>query len=568
VAITVIDVQSVKHDNPQSGVKTFAEKPPRAVSADVVIAGGGMGGLAAALRVLTTGLKVCLTEETDWIGGQATAQGVSALDENYLVETSGAPRAYQLWREAIRQHYQSLGLKDIGIYGPALNPGNCWVSWLAFEPLVGLKEFEILLRPFVETGQLIVFLRHKVISAQANDHGQLSAIRALDLQNGDQVLIEGQVFIDATELGDLLPLSGISYVSGAESVRETAEPHAPEEPSPENVQDFTYPFVLQFLPGENHVIEKPPHYDEFVARGKFSFNGYRMFECAENLNGGQFLPFWHYRRLIDASLFPQGTYGSDLSMINWDSNDMRDQNIIDKPPSVMAERLAMAKSLSLGFLYWLQTEAKRDDGGNGYPELKLCFDVFGTDDGLSKYPYIRESRRIVPKQRITETDVSAACNSGSRSKSYWDSVGIGLYPIDIHGRQDVPGAAQPSRPFQIPLGALLPAQDSNVIAAAKNIGTTHITNGCYRLHPVEWAIGEAAGLLAALSILNRTTPAEFAKQTHSVRDLQRRLVAFGTPIVWFDDLPTDHPAFAEAQLAAVSAQTPLSSEHLHWNGIC
>jgi hypothetical protein len=31
----------------------------------------------------------------------------------------------------------------------------------------------------------------------------------------------------------------------------------------------------------------------------------------------------------------------------------------------------------------------------------------------------------------------------------------------------------------------------------KNIGTTHITNGCYRLHPVEWNIGEAAGSLAA-----------------------------------------------------------------------
>ncbi|MGG2474547.1 FAD-dependent oxidoreductase, partial [Rhizobium sp. BR5] len=31
----------------------------------------------------------------------------------------------------------------------------------------------------------------------------------------------------------------------------------------------------------------------------------------------------------------------------------------------------------------------------------------------------------------------------------------------------------------------------------KNIGTTHITNGCYRLHPVEWNIGEVAGMLAA-----------------------------------------------------------------------
>jgi hypothetical protein len=47
---------------------------------------------------------------------------------------------------------------------------------------------------------------------------------------------------------------------------------------------------------------------------------------------------------------------------------------------------------------------------------------------------------------------------------------------------------------------------------------THITNGCYRLHPVEWNIGEAAGALAA-HCLNaglsprqvRNTPARLAE---------------------------------------------------------
>ena len=37
----------------------------------------------------------------------------------------------------------------------------------------------------------------------------------------------------------------------------------------------------------------------------------------------------------------------------------------------------------------------------------------------------------------------------------------------------------------------------NLLAGAKNLGVTHLTNGCYRLHPVEWNIGEAAGALAA-----------------------------------------------------------------------
>src|SRR5206468_9538617 len=50
-----------------------------------------------------------------------------------------------------------------------------------------------------------------------------------------------------------------------------------------------------------------------------------------------------------------------------------------------------------------------------------------------------------------------------------------------------------SLPFQIPLGSLIPKRVENLLPACKNLGTTHITNGCYRLHPVEWNIGESAG---------------------------------------------------------------------------
>ena len=76
--------------------------------------------------------------------------------------------------------------------------------------------------------------------------------------------------------------------------------------------------------------------------------------------------------------------------------------------------------------------------------------------------------------------------------------GIGAYRIDLHpstaGRNYVDIS---SLPFQIPLGALIPQRVENLVAGCKNIGTTHLTNGCYRLHPVEWTIGEAAGALVA-----------------------------------------------------------------------
>ena len=44
------------------------------IEADILIAGGGLGGVAAALAAADCGKRVVLTEETDWIGGQLTAQ--------------------------------------------------------------------------------------------------------------------------------------------------------------------------------------------------------------------------------------------------------------------------------------------------------------------------------------------------------------------------------------------------------------------------------------------------------------------------------------------------------------
>ena len=200
-----------------------------------------------------------------------------------------------------------------------------------------------------------------------------------------------------------------------------------------------------------------------------------------------------------------------------------------------------AKQLSLSLLYWLQTEAPRPDGKSGWRELRLRGDIVGTEDGVAKYPYVREARRI----RAVTTVLEQHCGTEARAAEtgrpaasvtaleYPDSVGIGSYRIDLHptsaGDNYIDFA---SLPFQVPLGALLPVRTENLIAACKNIGTTHVTNGCYRLHPVEWNIGEAAGSLAAFAAARRV-------QVHAVRDTpalladyQKRLIAQGVELRW------------------------------------
>lgn len=131
----------------------------------------------------------------------------------------------------------------------------------------------------------------------------------------------------------------------------------------------------------------------------------------------------------------------------------------------------------------------------------------GTADGLAKAPYVRESRRIKAVTTVTEHDVAIDLVGPYGGTRYRDSVGIGNYRIDLHPSTGGDNYIDiGSVPFEIPLGALIPRRVRNLLPAGKNIGTTHITNGCYRLHPVEWNIGEVAGALAAHCVAEGVEP--------------------------------------------------------------
>ncbi len=343
--------------------------------ADIAVIGGGMGGVAAALAACEAGRSVVLTEATDWLGGQMTSQGVSALDEHEHIEYYGGTRSYAALREAIRRHYRLRYGVSAMPDGRPLNPGDGWVSRLCFEPRVGLAVLQAMLAPHVAAGRLTILLNCEPQSAVMRGDRVLAVnLRALEL---GEVVVHARYFLDATELGDLLPLTGTDYVCGAESRADTGEPDAPPEARPGELQGFTYCFVVEYCPGERHTIERPPDYERMrdtqpytlVLRNKDgSPRPFGMF--APGTTG---LPFWTYRRVISRALLdPQGLHGlRDLSLINWNSNDYHWRSIIDVSSEERAAALAEAKRLSLGFLYWLQTECPRDEGGRGYPELKL-----------------------------------------------------------------------------------------------------------------------------------------------------------------------------------------------------
>ena len=499
-----------------------------------------------------------LTEETDWIGGQLTQQAVPP-DEHPWIEQFGCTRSYRRLRTEIRTYYRRhYPLTSAARAAVNFNPGNGSVSALCHEPRVALAVLEAMLAPYVSSGRVVLLLEHKAISAETNGDRVLAATLR-NQRTGSQTVLSARYFIDATELGDLLPLTRTEHVTGAESRNETGEPHAPAQARPADQQAFTCCFAIDYLEGEDHTGARPAEYDfwrRYVPNMNPAWPGpllsWRMSEprtLAERAvhfdptlgERGAGLNLWLYRRIIDRRNFRDDAYQSDVCLVNWPQNDYFLGNLIDVSPEEYKRHLDRAKQLSLSLLYWMQTEAPRPQGTPGSRGLRLRPDIVGTDDGLAKYPYVRESRRLraeftVLEQHVaTEARVSATGRPRDQvtAQPFADSVGVGSYRIDLHPTSGGNNYLDVSSlPFQIPLGTLIPRRVENLLAGCKNVGTTHITNGCYRLHPVEWNIGEAAGTLAAFCLARNEPPRQVRRHARLLADFQKMLVDDGFELHW------------------------------------
>src|SRR5690242_175250 len=113
-----------------SPLQASKDKNMKELHTEILIVGGGLGGVAGALAALKLGRRVILTEETDWVGGQMTAQGVPP-DENPWIDrqNTGCTASYRRLRDGIRATYRrSYPLKPEVVADPFFNPGMGNVS--------------------------------------------------------------------------------------------------------------------------------------------------------------------------------------------------------------------------------------------------------------------------------------------------------------------------------------------------------------------------------------------------------------------------------------------------------
>lgn len=613
---------------------------------EILIVGGGVAGTAAAYEALLAGRTVCMTEITDWVGGQITAQGTSALDEAKKQRNLWFfPQGYTEFRKRIERQYGKL------------NPGDCWVSVSCFLPidaqaiLMGmLQEAERRgngkLKWFPNTviknlemsgdGKLIdaaIAIQHRPapntpplntepLSSIIEDayryedsprlHKQTIRFVPLNSSPLNKEKSRDWFVIDSTETGEIIALADVPYRLGIDP-RSHLNPSSPVlENDKYCTQGFTYTFAMEQT-AEPQPQQKPDFYDRYLP--------YYGSDPKPNL--ANFDTIFTYRRIwsadnSQATNAPQNRFGvsgmkaGDISMQNWVwGNDYRPgtdkDNLIYSRNQLLrsgqlapngwmgglrTETLKSGEEIALGFYYWLVAgttdSQQKTDWKKPFPNHRLLTGLdspMGTKHGLSKYPYIRESRRIIGRPSygypegftMAEVDVSQVDFSAdfyrenlpatkyrdlwrslaglgtteairnntppeqikrrTRSTIYPDAVGIAQYYLDFHPclseypvetvgnteREGVRNGHAPAFPGQIPLRSLIPQRVDNLIASGKNIAFSYIVAAGYRVHSYEWSVGAAAGTTAVFALSEGMRPYQLVENLPRVSPQLRQL---------------------------------------------
>ena len=599
------------------------KNPDRVEECEILIVGGGVAGTASAYEGLLAGRTVCMTEITDWIGGQITSQGTSALDEAKKQRNLWFfPQGYTEFRQQIEQKYGKL------------NAGDCWVSVSCFIPNDAQKILVDMLQQAAQKGngklkwfpntvikKLEMSADGKLIDgAIAIQHSPAPNTPKLNTEALSQIIedayryenssrLQKQIIrfvplsntknrpniwflLDSTETGEIIALADVPYRLGIDP-RSHLNPSSPVTKNDAYcTQGFTYTFAMEQTEAAQSQI-KPSFYDRY--------SPYYGSDPKPNL--ANFDNIFTYRRIWSAaSESPKkNAFGvssmkaGDISMQNWVwGNDYRpgtDQdNLIYSREQLQksgqlepngwlgglrTKTLKSGEEIALGFYYWLVAgttdSQQKTDWKKPFPNHRLLTGLespMGTMHGLSKYPYIRESRRIIGRPSygypegfsMSEIDVSqvdfsteiyrqnlsessyrnlwnalAGLESTSairnntdpnkiprrtRSTIYPDAIGIAQYYLDFHpclSEYPVEKAGNTERagvrnghgaafPGQIPLRSLIPQKIDNLIVSGKNIAYSYIVAAGYRVHSYEWSVGAAAATTASFAISEGILP--------------------------------------------------------------
>lgn len=512
---------------------------------DVVVIGGTPAGVAAAIAAARADKTVIIIEQTPVLGG-VLSSGVLRLDDKYVESNSGVMEEF---RQRVKAYHRNEMADDPLVQTHMKqDPRRVWniAEGRAWEPHTAARIYAEMVaeHPKITTrfNDVAVDVKMKddrvtgVVTRERDNKGAL----------GEKYSYTGKVIIDATYEADLAEYADIPYRIGREA-RSREEPHAghiytnyfrrvkgtlPATILPESTgvadhrsQAFTYRITAKDYGRPDHLYrlrEPPPGYDS----AKYDW------------------------RANSKPIIPNGKF--DLLGINWGGDLVGHGTrwvLADWEERVEIEKIY--RNHDLGYLYYIQTEG-------GSPNIGLPDDEFQDNGNFPYRLYVRQGRRIEGLYTLTESDLHKDLRGdGFRGPLLPDSVAIGVYGIDAHrvqgpdGRNEPPygtGAAEgtlhlhdATGPYQIPYGTLVPRQHNGILFPV-GLSSTHVAICSVRMEPVWSALGQAAGVAAALAIDNKQELKDVP-----VKQIQDELLKQRCLLIFYTDLPADSPAFTAAQ---------------------
>ena len=407
---------------------------------EVIVAGGGPAGCTAAIAAAREGKKTLLIEATGCLGGMGTSGLVPAWcpfsDKENIVYAGLAVKIMEKVKATMPHVPKSL------------------VDWVPIDPEMLKTVYDDMV---TESGADVLF--NTVLSAaETDDRGNVTAIL---VSNKDGLsAYSADIYIDCTGDGDLAVWAGASYEKG--------------DPDTGDLQPASHCFVISNV-------------DSYAYQYGVRLHGANPESPVHKIAASDKYPLVHDFHMCNNFVGP-GTVGFNAGHVF---------NVDNTNPRTLSQDLMTGRKLA---------RQLRDGLAEYFPEAFANSYLSQTGALMG----IRETRRIVCDYKITREDFI-------ERKCFEDEICRNCYYIDVHNtKKDADNVKSGNMAVRemfekhavhygkgeshgVPYRALTPIGLNNVLIAGRSISSDRIVNGSLRVMPVCLAMGEAAGMAAAMA---------------------------------------------------------------------
>jgi len=431
-------------------------------SCDIAVIGGGPAGLATAITAARAGKHVMLFEKNGFLGGNMTIglPLLGFLDENGNQCIAGFAEELV---ERLKEMNACYGIRECPKHGSTANLDAEMVKILAFK--------------MCREAGVEVILHVEAIESNVID-GRIDTVTLYGKCN--RVTVSADIFADCTGDGDLACLSGCSYELGRGEEHDLMPPTVMctvEGVNDRELLDYVAEHPDEMKPMSATIQTKPGYdADYFRADPNYVFVG--MTQLWSKLKSEGICPVARGNMIVINGIHEGQMYVNTTRLLNVDGTDIKDLTRGEIEGHLQLEKL-------------IETFRKY------VPGFENCY-ISSIAPGIG----IRETRRIKGLKCVS---VQQAINSEVPE----DSICLSGYSIDIHyNTQSGTLFKKLEKPFGIPYGCLVSAEISNLLFAGRCISVDDHVIGSVRVMTCCMAMGQAAGLAAAMALEKSVPPAD------------------------------------------------------------